>query len=157
MSAALEQALLAAYDAVNRADLESIEAEGSTDVNSLYRAKQTADQLNRDLANIRQRLDSSLGEAMAGYEVVVDGAVLRRHHRKSRTKWNTDDLLRCVLDSRIVDKDTGEVLEESPLDRVLHVWNLPAPRASALKQRGIDVDEFCTTEVKPGWTVEILT
>ena len=63
-----------------------------------------------------------------------------------RTGWRTDDLLHAVLDTRLVDGETGEVKDETPLEKVLHVWNLPAPRSTALSDRGLNGDEFCHVE-----------
>jgi hypothetical protein len=59
------------------------------------------------------------------------------------------------LDTRLVDESTGEVLDESPLDKVLKVWNLGTPRKGILKERGIQADEFCVTENLNGWSIRI--
>lgn len=61
----------------------------------------------------------------------------------TRTGWQTQDLLAAVLDTRRFD-DGGDLIDETPLDKVLHVFNLPAPRATALRDRGLNGDEFCT-------------
>ncbi len=53
----------------------------------------------------------------------------------------------------MVDKDTGEITEETPLEKVLACFNLPAPRTTALRQRGIDADQFCRSETR-GYTIE---
>ena len=73
----------------------------------------------------------------------------------SRTGWRKEELLEAVLDSRLVDPDTGAIADESPLERVLHVWNLGEPRSTALAKRGLNGDEFCHVtwpEQKP-WRV----
>ncbi len=66
----------------------------------------------------------------------------------SRTKWQNDDLLRAVLDSRLIDFETGEITEETPLEKIRHVFALSggSARITALKDRGIDADEYCSTE-----------
>lgn len=81
----------------------------------------------------------------------------------ARTQWDKVSLLRMVLDSHrpptpdgeVDGTDTGvafigdEMVTCSPdLSRVLDVFNLPAPRVTALKERGIPVDELC--EAIPG-------
>lgn len=76
----------------------------------------------------------------------VDGAEVKVGRTARRTGWDHDALLRAVLDSRLVDTETGEIADETPLDKVRHVWNLGAPRTTALRDRGIDPDEFATTE-----------
>lgn len=104
---------------------------------------------------IRPELDTILGDSMDVYELSIDGVgTFTRHKHKSRTKWDKDALLSAVLDSRLVNPLDGEVADESPLDKVLDIWNLPAPRTTRLKARRIDADEFCTTEVKGGWKIE---
>lgn len=109
----------------------------------------------RLLADAEQGLSSSIGALMGEHTVIVDGlGAVTKHARKSRTQWDPD-LYRAVLDTRLVDPDTGEVVEETPVDRILHVWRLGAPRVTALKARGIDADEWCSTERKPGWTIEV--
>ena len=105
-----------------------------------------ADTVKR-LADCRDDLAALLAEDMPEKRMTVMGVGTFEKHRKAdRKAWEKDDLLRVVLDSRVVDPETGEVRDESPLDRVLDVWNLPAPRTTALKARGIDPDEFCTVE-----------
>lgn len=107
------------------------------------------------LSQIKERLDDLIGDAMGEYRVVVEGrGQVERHKKKSRTKWDKD-LKRAVLDSRMVDVESGELLDETPLDKVLTVWNLGAPRLTALRDRGIDPDEWCETEERPGWTLKI--
>jgi len=68
---------------------------------------------------------------------------MRSRGGPSRTGWDSEALLSAVLDSRLVDPESGEVEVESPLAKVLHVWHLPAPRVTALRERGIDGDKFC--------------
>src|SRR5947208_1848039 len=56
------------------------------------------------LALVRERLDSLLGDALGQYERVVPGfGMVRRHKKKDRTSWNKPDLLRAVLDTKLVD------------------------------------------------------
>ena len=101
----------------------------------------------RRLAAARDDLGRLLADDMPEKRMTVMGVGTFEKHRKAdRKAWDKDELLRVVLDSRVVDPETGEVREETPLDRVLDVWNLPAPRTTALKARGIDPDEFCTVE-----------
>jgi hypothetical protein len=143
-------------DALNNADLCLVEMEDAPiDLAQLAKVRLMANEANKDLSILRELIDNALGDEMGTYETVVDGyGHLKRHKRKSRTKWQTDDLRVAVLDSRLVDED-GVIADETPLDKILHVWNLGAPRTTALKVRGItNLDEFCTTETKPGWTIE---
>jgi hypothetical protein len=106
------------------------------------------------LGLVRERLDNLLGEALGRYESIVPGfGMVKRHPRKSRTKWDKDRLLRDVEDSRLFDRE-GTMKDETPLEKVLHVWNLGSPRLTALKERGLEGDDYCAIEERPGWTIE---
>lgn len=112
--------------------------------------------VQRELAAVMSLLTHAFAESLGERETTIDGlGTFRRRGRKDRTRWQKDDLLRAVLDSRVVNIDTGEVADETPLDKVLAVWNLATPRTTALKDRGIDPDEFCTSEWG-GWTIEVI-
>lgn len=74
--------------------------------------------------------------------------------RKDRKTWDKERLLADVLDSRLVDEETGEVADETPLDRVTSVWNLGTPRLSALRARGLNPDHYCQSE-EMGWAVQL--
>lgn len=155
---ALEGDLLTMLQSLENADQALIEmGDAPIDTAKLAGVRALGIEAKKSLAVLTELIDAALGDALGQYETVIDGVgVVKRHKRKARTKWDSEDLLRTVLDSRLVDKTTGVVKEESPLDRVLHVWNLGAPRATALKERGIQIDEYCTTETRPGWTIEIV-
>jgi hypothetical protein len=71
-----------------------------------------------------------------------------------RVKWDTESLRRAVLDSRLVNQETGELVDETPLDKVLQVWNLGTPRVTALRARGLDPDEFCAATFE-GWQIRL--
>ena len=45
--------------------------------------------------------------------------------------------------------------DASPLDKVLRVWNLGAPRVTALRDMGLDADEFCRSE-DAGHTIRLI-
>jgi hypothetical protein len=84
--------------------------------------------------------------------------VVEKYRNKTYTQWRTDDLLQAVLDTRLVDSVTGEVTEETPLEKVLEVWNLPAPRLTALKNRGLTPSDYATVtydEDKP-WKLRVI-
>lgn len=155
---ALEADFLTMLQSLENADQALIEmSDAPIDTAKLAGVRALGIETKKSLAVLTELIDTALGDALGQYETVIDGVgVVKRHKRKARTKWDSPDLLRTVLDSRLVDKTTGVVKEESPLDRVLHVWNLGAPRATALKERGIQIDEYCTTEIRPGWQIEVI-
>lgn len=74
------------------------------------------------------------------------GLTVERRRAAKRTTWDADALLSAVMDARLVDTKTGEVTEQTPLEKVTFVWNLGTPRVSALHALGLDPDAFCATE-----------
>jgi hypothetical protein len=104
------------------------------------------EETNGQLATIRKFLTKKLAEAMPGKLVTVMGVgTFARQRIANRKRWDKD-LYRAVLDTRLVNPETGEILDETPLEKVLGVWNLGAPRITALRERGIDPDEWCEVE-----------
>lgn len=142
------------HEAIIALDVVAIAAGDETEALTAWAILEDARRL---LAQVQAMLVNPIAEQMGDRQVVVDHVgTFVRHVKKDRTKWEKDDLLRAVLDSRLVDKETGEVVDESPLDKVVAVWNLGAPRTTALKQRQIDPDEYCHVE-KGGYTIEVLS
>lgn len=108
------------------------------------------------LRDVLSSLERLVGDRMSDFRQTIEGVgTLERHKNESKTKWRKDELLAAVLDTRLVNAETGELVEETPLEKVLHVFNLPAPRTTALKARGLAYDEFCEVENKGGYTVAI--
>ena len=108
----------------------------------------------RELAIVEADLEKAIAPMLDEKIVVEGGLVVESKRRKDRTQWDREALVRDVLDSRLVDTATGEVVDESPLDKVLAVWNLGAPRLMVLRDRGLDPDEYCHTEDR-GWSVVV--
>lgn len=113
------------------------------------------EEANRALSAARTALADKLARALPDKRLVVEGVgTFERHGGKKRTSWDKEALLSAVLDSRMADSETGEFFDESPLDKVLAVWNLGVPRTTVLKVRGIDGDQFCETEPAP-WSIQL--
>jgi hypothetical protein len=113
------------------------------------------EEANRALSAARTALADKLARALPDKRVTVEGVgTFEMHAGKKRTKWDKEALLSAVLDSRLVDTETGELLDETPVGKVLTVWNLGVPRTTALKARNIDPDEFCETEPAP-WSLQL--
>lgn len=100
--------------------------------------------LRTSLATVSSELEHRAGVLMGEKAVDVGGVVWERSMPPKRSGWKSDDLLRAVLDTRRVDKETGEVVEESPLEKVQHVYPLAGyqARVGALKDRGLDPADF---------------
>lgn len=109
------------------------------------------------LAHVERELEQKLAGRMDEKRHVIENVgTFERRAKKNRTAWDTDDLLRAVLDTRLVDTETGELSEETPLEKVLQVWNLGAPRVTVLRERGLDADQFCRAE-PAGYSIQIIT
>lgn len=131
-------------DQINRLDVEEIMGE---DLESATRQWAALEDANRVLAMIRGDLARRIGDELPEKQWTIEGlGTVERHYRKSRTEWRKDELLRDVLDVRIVDEQTGELRFATPLEKVLYVWNLPAPRTTALRELGLDPDDYCHAE-----------
>jgi len=129
----------------------------SSDVEVLLSEKVALEQASREITQLRARVDTALGEALGQYQTEIDGVgVVKRTKLKDRSAWDKEALLSAVYRSNIVNKETGEIKEESHLEKVLAVWNLSAPRTSVLTERGIDPDEYCVLEVREGWKIQII-
>lgn len=141
--------------AVHELDVDNIAALPRDEALTCWAALEEA---HRTLAQVRSAVTHLIVEAMRADDEkthVVDGVgAFTWHGKRNRTRWDTDSLSRLVLDSRIVDTTTGEVRDETPVDKIKHVWNLGAPRVTALRERGIDPDEYCTSEFG-GWNLEV--
>jgi len=107
---------------------------------------------------LRDTLATRAGELLGGYKTVVDGKLVVRHRRRTYRNWQSDDLYRAVLDSRKIDKTTGEIVDETPLEKIVAVYGTGGYRASRgeLRARGIDADEYADVEER-GYTLRIET
>jgi len=115
----------------------------------LVEVAQTAATLRDDLADM-------IAHGMQGKRETVAGVTLERNHKTPRRNdWDHEGLLRLVVDSRVVDKQTGEIA--SALDVLKKVYPLKGynARVTALRDLGIDVDEFCVTESTDRMTLRV--
>lgn len=129
--------------------------EDDADPRDLWMVLDKLRQVKRLLADGEVGLENCLGDRLSGTTTDLGDVILHRSRRTKRTQWDTDDLLRAVLDTKAVDKETGEVVEETPLQKVLAVWRLPDPRITVLRERGLDPDDYCRREDVPGWKVKV--
>lgn len=124
------------------------------------------------LADWEYLLTTYIADFMGRMTLTIDGVGhVEVKHGVDRKEWDRQGLIRAVLDSRRApDPTTGEMVGSDSgravigdeflscsqdLARVLDVWNLGAPRVTALRERGIDPDEFCTSS--PGKVSVVIT
>lgn len=139
--------------------LDKAEIDEEDDLRRAGSLLQTMTELGRELSLARAVLEDKLGKAMGRKLVVVEDLGALERHRSTTYRSDADqssDLLRAVLDSRVVDKDTGEVRDETPVDKIRAVWALAArdARVTALRERNLAKDEFCTVEIGT-WKIQI--
>jgi hypothetical protein len=109
-----------------------------------------------DAAGALAETRDDFAHAMQGKRDTIAGVTLERHAKSPRrTDWDHEGLLRLVTDSRVVDHETGEIA--SVLDVLKKVYPLKGynARVTALRDLGIDVDEFCRTESTDRMTLRI--
>lgn len=97
------------------------------------------------LRGIADEFEAKLATSIPKGERILLGGVPYKYGRDSTyTQWQNDDLRRAVLDSVLVDRETGEIKEETPADKLAHVWSLAGSgaRRTALIERGIQPDEY---------------
>lgn len=101
----------------------------------------------RELANA---LESKIAESITG-QVELGGNTYRRSRSVSRTQWDNDALIRTVLDSQLVDPETGEIEPETPIQKLRHIWACTGStaRLGALRKRGIEPDRYCNADYGP--------
>ena len=135
-------------DATKDADIVVAEALPLTDLDNAALLYDRLVQVCRDLSRIRDAWGNLIGESMPTGKMLLGGRMRMRYYNKSRRNWDSEALLRTVLDTRVVNEETGEI--EATLDVIRKVWGLAGyqARTGALKALGIDPSEFCETEVR---------
>jgi len=102
----------------------------------------------REVTDLEQIIEQRLADAMTSKVVNIDDhVVLERHTGAKRTHWDWDGLLRKLGVDRWVDAVSGEYVADT-LKAVVSLTASVSPRAGALRDRGIDPDEY--SESKPG-------
>jgi len=121
------------------------------------RAWQELENVNRCLGVVRSELEKAVAAAMPESQIAVTGSgVFQRHGRKDRKTWDHEMLYRDVRDALLVDKQTGEVTVQTESERIRYVWHLGAPRVTALRELGLDPDDYCRSEWR-GYAIEVIT
>lgn len=108
----------------------------------------------RALALAKDSLADKIGQSMTDKRYVAHGCTVEKNRvSPRRTNWDHDALLRLVVDSRVVNEETGEI--ESALDVLRKVYPLKGynARVTALRALNIDPDEFCETEWSDRWAL----
>jgi hypothetical protein len=101
------------------------------------------------LRDLTDDIDSRIAETFEKREKVsLGGDVYEAKRTARRRNWQDADLIRAVLDSVIIDRETGEIMSETPAEKLAAVFPPRGygARLTELRRRGIADDEFCDVE-----------
>jgi hypothetical protein len=117
-------------------------------------------QIASDLQTLIRGVEDDVARLLPEKRAVVEGlGVIERRQSSERRAWRSDELLDELLRLAVADPETGEVLDDEAAIRARFVQVLVdcVPftgslkwRLEALRELGIDPDEWC--ETKPGRT-----
>lgn len=104
--------------------------------------------LRQAVTDLERHVERHLADLMPSDVVNLDDdVVLERRKGSIRKKWQSEDLLRHLVGDRVVNPTTGENVFDTLIECVPFTASL-SWRAGALRQRGIEVDDWC--EATPG-------
>ena len=132
------------------------------DWEGLIRGLEPLQQVLADLRLLESDVKRYIADTMPDRKVTVEGVgTVERKAKVTRKGWDSVELLRRLVGSALVDPDTGEI-PDSPMeaaDRILREVTACLPitgstgwRVTALRDRGIDPDEWCTEE-RDGYSI----
>lgn len=123
------------------------------------------EQANRWLADARRSLGDRLGREMGKYRDQLAGTTMVRHPRVEGAIKCIDEegLWRAVLDTRLVDTDTGEVVPQAEVivmvygsvSKATGKQRLTGATPAKIEVLGLDPDLFFDRGEAVGWTVQI--
>lgn len=131
--------------------------DGPLDDERVFTAYAALEEARQVLAVAQGTLASRLAESMGDNKrlTIVGVGTFEKHRKTDRKQWDTEALLHDVLDTKRVDPETGEVADETPIEKVLEVWNLGAPRITAVRGRALDPDDYCHVD-RGGLTLQVI-
>ncbi len=153
--------LMALVDALTQ--LDQVRADLAKDGNweALAWGKKNLGEFKKQLATVADNIDADIARLLPSKTVDVDGLGRIEVSRPNKYgDWESDKLLRWLVRRSLVDPETGERREmdvDEAADRIYtEVAECMPVRAStqwrtgALKERGVQLDEWCTKS--PGKT-----
>lgn len=112
-----------------------------------------------ELTLARDRLDQHIAPMLDADSVTLPGyGVVHRKKNlgKHQLERGKEMLIADVLDSRIFDDKTGELIEETPVQKLLACWDhsVHGIRTSAMKTRGLKWGDYAET-IDKGWKIDV--
>lgn len=132
-------------DALNRMveDIDALREAG--DIEALADGYAELDQFVKAARDVRNHAEDAIAGLMNGRVVNLDDRVtLERHGGYKRTDWDWDGLLHELGADRWIDPNTGECVVDT-LREVVSLTASVSPRVGALRDRGIQADQFCSS------------
>lgn len=130
------------------------------DVEELGKLHVLCSKLRQQLSDIARDVEVRLAEVMPDKVLELPGLpVMERRRGTDRKRWASEDLLSLIVSRAIIDPETGELLSdpvvlrsriEDEVRACMPVTGSLGWRVTALRERGIEPDEFC--ETSPGRT-----
>lgn len=146
--------LPALIDALMMVEAKIADLENMGDWESLAWAKANFREFTTQLRAVTGRIDRALVDTLPDGQQDIDGlGRVQVRWSKKRTEWESDELLRDIVRRSIVDPETGEMAGDvfEAADRIhgevsacMPVRPSTAWRTGALKERGYQLDEWCT-------------
>lgn len=137
----------AALKALHRAletweqDIDRLAADG--DLYALADGYAALDEFLRAARDVRNHAEDHIARLMDQDRVNLDDEItLERHRGRKRREWDWDGLLKALGWDRWVDPESGEYVADT-LKQVVSLTASVSPRVGALRDRGIQPDEFC--------------
>jgi hypothetical protein len=101
--------------------------------------------------DVKDLIEQRTIATMPDRQMVVDGFVLERRSGTVRKAWDHPLVASVLTRLATVDKDSGEVLMKAEdaqrvTDEILACAGIGYWRTGALRDRGVDPDQYCTTE-----------
>lgn len=122
-------------------DIDALREAG--DIEALADGYAELDQFVKAARDVRNHAEDAIAGLMNGRVVNLDDRVtLERHGGYKRTDWDWDGLLHELGADRWIDPNTGECVVDT-LREVVSLTASVSPRVGALRDRGIQADQFC--------------
>lgn len=126
----------------------------------LLAVRDSVAKVEREARELREEIEQKIAAQMTADSMLIDGVgVVKRSHRKSKHALPdaTESLIRDVMDSRMVNPETGEILDESPAEKLTAVFGMSIHNArnTQLKARGLNERDYAEIRYADEWTVSI--
>lgn len=112
-----------------------------------------------ELTLARERLDQHIAEVMPEWSVTLPGyGVVKKARKTGKHQLDraTEHLLADIQETRVYDPKTGELIEETPMQKVTACFGLSVHnvREKELERRGLTIKDYAEV-INKGWKVDV--